>query len=335
MTFRVADAEHALTGVRLQADAGIPADQLTFRRAGTGWELRLDLPPVARIEYLLELRYPGGGSKVVTDPANPRQAAGAFGPKSVLELPGYAAPAWLTAAGEPGTVASLAVPVFEAAISARIWSPARALPDEPLPLLVAHDGPEYDALASLTGYLAAGMTGGWLPRLRAALLSPGPRNSWYSANSRYASALCRSVLPVLGRHVATTRRIGMGTSFGGLAMLHAHCRYPGSFDALFLQSGSFFVPRLDSQERRFPHYRRIIGFTADVHAGGLPARPVPVVHTCGAIEENAANNRLMRATLRAHDYPATLHEVRDMHNYTAWRDAFDPYLTSLLQQVSP
>ena len=93
------------------------------------------------------------------------------------------------------------------------------------------------------------------------------------------------------------------------------------------------MPGLDAHERRFPYYRRIIGFTADVHGGGLPARPVPAVLTCGAIEENAANNRLMTQTLRAHDYPASLHEVPDLHNYTAWRDAFDPGLTGLLQQA--
>ncbi len=56
--------------------------------------------------------------------------------------------------------------------------------------------------------------------------------------------------------------------------------------------------------------------------------------TCGAAEENAANNRLMAQTLRAHDYPAELHEVADLHNFTAWRDAFDPYLTRLLQQAA-
>ena len=39
----------------------------------------------------------------------------------------------------------------------------------------------------------------------------------------------------------------------------------------------------------------------------------------------------MAQTLRAHDYPADVHEVADMHNYTAWRDAFDPHLTRLLQ----
>jgi enterochelin esterase-like enzyme len=121
---------------------------------------------------------------------------------------------------------------------------------------------------------------------------------------------------------------------GGLAMLHAHCRYPGVFGGLFLQSGSFFVPRLDSQERRFPYYRRITAFTAAMRAHGVPGAPVPVVMTCGSIEENIGNNRLMPAVLRSGGYPAALHEVPDVHNYTAWRDAFHPYLTELVAEVT-
>jgi enterochelin esterase-like enzyme len=329
--FRFADAGHALAGVRLLQDVRIPAEQLEFGRTPAGWELDLTAPPVARLEYLLELGYPDGGTKVSTDPGNPRQAPGAFGPKSVLELPGYAPPGWLSAPAGRGGSQAFELPVLDEVMSVRVWSPAGARVADRLPLLVVHDGPEYDSLASLTRYLGAGIQGGWLPPLRAALLSPGPRNSWYSANARYARALRQSVLSVLTDRLTVSRRIGMGTSLGGLAMLHAYCRYPDSFDALFLQSGSFFTPALDSQERRFPHYRRIIGFTADVHGGGLPARPVRVVLTCGAAEENAANNRLMAQTLRAHDYPADVHEVADMHNYTAWRDAFDPHLTRLLR----
>ena len=128
-------------------------------------------------------------------------------------------------------------------------------------------------------------------------------------------------------------RVGMGTSLGALAMLHAHCRYPDVFDAFFLQSGSFFWPRFDSHEQGFRYYRRIVRFVTDVHDGRLPLRPVPAVLTCGMIEENIENNRLMVKTLRDGGYPSTLHEVPDMHNYTAWRDAFDPYLTELLRWV--
>ena len=335
MAFRVADPRHALAGVRLQQDLGIAARMLEFSRSDAGWELALDRPPVARMEYLLELRYRDSGEKVSTDPANPRQVAGTFGTRSVLEFAEYAAPAWLAAPADPGIAATLEVPVssLDGAIAVRTWAPAGTPDDEPLPLLVVHDGPDYDSLASLTQYLGAGITGGWLPRLRAALLSAGERNSWYSASARYARALTDQVIPAVTGTVASTVRVGMGTSLGALAMLHAHCRFPGAFGGLFLQSGSFFMPHLDSQERRFPYYRRITAFTAALRADGAPGVPVPVVATCGSIEENIENNRLTIAVLRSAGYPATLHEVRDVHNFTAWRDALDPWLTGLLRQV--
>jgi enterochelin esterase-like enzyme len=250
--------------------------------------------------------------------------------------PAYPAPGWLSAPAEPGREDDfdLPVPLLGGAISVRTWSPAEVPDDEPLPLLVAHDGPEYEKQASLTRYLAAGITGEWLPPLRAALLSPGQRDRWYSANAHYARALRFVVLPALAGRLATTLRVGMGASLGGLAMLHTHCRHPDAFDALFLQSGSFFSPRFDSHERRFPYYRRIVRFVAGVQAGALPERSVPVELTCGMIEENIHNNRLMTAALRARGYPATLHEVPGMHDFTAWRDAFDPYLSLLLRRVS-
>jgi enterochelin esterase family protein len=334
-SFWVPDPERQLTGMWLRPDRGIPDGALDFRRSGDGWQLAISPPPVSRMEYLVELCYADGRAVTTTDPGNPRQAAGAFGPKSVLEFPGYTPPGWLTAPWEPGHGRSFEVPVpsLDGTIPVRTWCPAGTADDQPLPLLVAHDGPEYDALASLTRYLSAGVTGGWLPRLRAALLAPGPRDRWYSASARYARALRRAVLPAVTSQLATSVRIGMGASLGGLAMLHAHCRHPDTFDALFLQSGSFFSPGLDSHERWFPYYRRVVRFVAQARAGGLPARRIPVALTCGALEENAGNNRLMTGALRAAGYPATLHELPDLHNYTAWRDAFDPYLTRLLQEV--
>ena len=344
VTFRVPDPAHRLAGVRLSQDVRIPGDQLDFHPVGApdggdgpgeGWELIIGRPPVTRMEYLLELRYPDGGEETVTDSGNPQQVPGAFGPKSVLEFPSYQPPRWLTGQTKPGRSAAFDVhgASLDGSIAVRTWAPADAPDDEPLPLLVAHDGPEYDSLASLTGYLAAGVAGGWLPRLRAALLSPGPRDRWYSANARYARALAGAVIPALRHRLATTVRVGLGTSLGGLAMLHAHCHDPDTFDALFLQSGSFFCPRFDEQERHFRYYPRIVRFVASVHHGGLPDRRIPVVLTCGAIEENVDNNRLMEQALRARGYQVALHELPDMHNYTAWRDAFDPHLTRLLGQV--
>jgi enterochelin esterase-like enzyme len=339
--FRVPDPAQRLAGVRLRPDVRIPGAPLDFRRDGDGWQLAIGRPPpLSRMEYLVELRYPDGGSEITTDPGNPRLVPGAFGPKSVIEFPGYAPPGWLTApAGPdgPGSNRSLevAVPPLGGTLPVRIWAPGGVPDDEPLPLLLVHDGPEYDELASLTRYLAAGTAGRWLPRLRAALLAPGPRDRWYSANTRYARALARAVIPALTAELATTVRVGMGTSLGALAMLHAHCRHPGALGAMFLQSGSFFTPHLDSRERWFPYYRRIIAFVAGLHGGALPARPLPVALTCGVIEDNAGNNRLMTQVLCERGYPAALHEGADAHNYTAWRDAFDPHLTRLLRRVCP
>jgi enterochelin esterase-like enzyme len=337
VSFRVPDPGRDLLGVRLVQDVRLPGDRLDFSYRDGRWELTTDRPPVSRMEYLLELRHADGGTENVLDGGNPRQVDGAFGPKSVLEFASYASPAWLASGAEAGDREDLEVPVrgLGASIGVRIWSPAGAPPDEPLPLLVVHDGPEFDSLASITRYLAAGVTGEWLPRLRAALLSPGARDDWYSANPAYARALRQAVIPAITGRVASKARIGMGASLGGLAMLHEHCRYADSFDALFLQSSSFFSPRYDEHEQRFPGYKRIVRFVTSVHRGNLPGRPIPVVLTCGVIEENAANNRLMEQTLQARGYPASLQEVPDVHNYTAWRDALDPHLTALVWQVCP
>jgi enterochelin esterase family protein len=125
----------------------------------------------------------------------------------------------------------------------------------------------------------------------------------------------------------------MGPSLGGLAMLHAQRQRPGTFAGLFLQSGSFFVPRFDRHESGFIRYARIVRFVADVLRTSSWEDTPPVMLTCGAEEENVHNNRLMASALAAQGYPARLHEVPDLHNYTSWRDAFDPHLTNLLARV--
>ena len=283
-----------------------------------------------------ELRHPDGGAEEVCDPANPLRAPGAFGDKSVLEFADYRPPAWLDAPVLPGGVTELPVPsrYLRAEVEVRLWAPADAGPTEQLPLLVAHDGPEYDALSALTTYASAMTAAGRLPRHRVALLGPGDRDEWYSANVSYAKALALAVLPAIRRRFAVTGPVvGMGASLGGLAALHAQRRHPGLFGGLFLQSGSFFTRRLDPQERGYGRYARITRFVGETRRGTLAAEPVPATLTCGAIEENLANNRAMAEVLRGQGYRVGLAELPDVHNYVAWRDAFDPHLTGLLAEV--
>ncbi|QIM20323.1 hypothetical protein G7075_02820 [Phycicoccus sp. HDW14] len=61
--------------------------------------------------------------------------------------------------------------------------------------------------------------------------------------------------------------------------------------------------------------------------------PLVVGMTCGALEENAANNRDMANALGRAGHDVRYREVADLHNYTAWRDALDPTLTDVLRTV--
>jgi len=321
--FRLEDPDARYSAVRLCSDLA-PRE---FARHNGEWRLQLAPPPVARLEYQLEVVHDDGGTERLLDPDNPHRAPGAFGEKSVLLLPGYRPPAWLEDPRVEGVTSAVAVPGRGLAASVRVelWSPADADPGEPLPLLVAHDGPEYDELADLTRFAAAKIHAGELPRHRVALLAPGERNEWYSASARYTRVLTQRVLPALAEQAPTQGLpAAIGASLGALALLHAEHRHPGSFGALFLQSGSFFMPRYDAHESGFPHYHRVVGFVREIHRRAEPS-PVPTTLTCGAAEENIHNNRAMAQTLAAE-----LHEVADTHNYTAWRDALDPHLTRLL-----
>jgi S-formylglutathione hydrolase FrmB len=78
----------------------------------------------------------------------------------------------------------------------------------------------------------------------------------------------------------------------------------------------------------------VTAFVDGVQRAATDPRPVPTVLSCGTVEENLANNRLMTTTLDRLGYPARLVERRDAHNYVAWRDALDPALGRLVAEVA-
>jgi len=320
LRFQYHDPRRRLAAVRLTHElrGRLPHE---FSRRGRGWQLVARAPDVARFEYGLELIDPKGHRERIVDPANPRRASGPWGDKSVWEEPDYQPPEWLAAEplGEPEAV-TIPSRILKMELPALVWSHPDA--SKRSPLLVVHHGPEYAEHSSLLTFL------GQLPPLHAALIAPLERNETYSASARYARALADEILPSLGD---PPLRVGMGASLGALALFHAHRRHPESFDALFLQSGSFFR-RADTHERRFPRYERIARFVGGVQRS-RPERTIPIVLTCGTVEENLPANRALDETLRRQGYDARLHEFRDGHNWVAWRDSFHPHLLRLLQRV--
>jgi enterochelin esterase-like enzyme len=327
-SLRLDDPEPRYAAVRLCSD--LPLVERDFVRDNGGWVLRLPEARLERLEYMLELLDHDGITQVVCDPGNPTRAPGPFGDKSVVVAPGYRAPGWLAGPAVAGRSEDVGIRVLGHDLDVRTWSPCEG----ELPLLVAHDGPEYDELSSLTRYAGAMIESGAVPPFRVALVPPGNRDDWYSASAAYGRALCRRILPALREQVAVAGRpVGMGPSLGALAMLQAQRAWPGTFGGLFLQSGSFFIPRFDRHESGFRRYARIVRFVSGVLRTERHPDPVPVMLTCGAEEENVHNNRLMASSLEAQGYAAQLEEVPDLHNYTSWRDALDPHLTRLLARL--
>lgn len=214
----------------------------------------------------------------------------------------------------------------------RVWSPGEG----ELPLLLVHDGPEYAAQAALLDWAAAVIERGAVAPFRVALLPPGDRNEWYSASAAYGRSLSQRMLPALrGLVPVAGRPVGMGASLGALAMLQAQRAWPGTFAGLFLQSGSFFVPRFDRQESGFPRYGRIVRNVRGVLRATTHEDPVPVAMTCAAEEENMHNNREMARALARQGYEVRLAETAGRHDFPSWRDGLDPHLTGLLATLWP
>jgi len=180
-------------------------------------------------------------------------------------------------------------------------------------------------------------------------MRPVDRDEWYAANPAYVAATL-DWLDHVGDTVGVSGRPAiMGASLGGLcAVLVALAGQP-RFSAVLSQSGSFFTTTLDAQESSHPHFDRVTREVARIHrmaasAPDVPSGQVPsdqgppeqlldVALTCGALEENLANNHAMAETLSRLGHRVSLREVADLHNYTAWRDSLDPVLTDLLRSA--
>ncbi len=213
----------------------------------------------------------------------------------------------------------------------RLHTVGRLNGEERGPLLVVLDGPEYARRASLLRLLRRLVDEERVPAHRVALIRPEDRLETYSASIPYARALTAALDELTGR--GRGRRVGLGSSLGGLALLHAHRLEPRAFSGLFLQSGSYFRRRTDPQEGRFPRFSRVDRFVGGVLNAKDRARPVPTTITCGLDEENYANNAAVAQALAAQGYAVNFHAARGGHDWPTWRRALESHLGQLLRRV--
>lgn len=340
--FELVDPGGAYEHVSLCQELMRPRCGIGFERLpdGDAWQLQFPRLEVDRMEYRFEVRRTGDRYEQILDPGNPSRTPGPFGEKSVIEFPEYRPPSWLSDEPAPdGAMIDLGIPsrTLRTTVRGVLWAAPGVAANETVPLLVAHDGLDYRDYAGLVMFLERMVGAGRLPKMRAALIHPVDRDQHYSTSAAYARSMVHEVLPALARLAPTAphpaARVGLGASLGAVAMLHIHRTDPPAFGALFLQSGSFFRQRFDKIESRFIRFGRIARFMGTLLGPSDWPHPIPITMTCGRVEENLANNRATHAALNVQGYDVDLIEVRDAHNWVAWRDAFDPHLVDLLTRV--
>jgi enterochelin esterase-like enzyme len=331
--FGFVPADPFVTGVVLQCDRAVDGPR-EFRRDTDGWVLDLPRPALQRVEYRFAVGR-GDEVEVVLDPTNPVTVRTAFGDRSVMELPGYRPPWWLAAPSVPGRLDPQTLTgETDHEVPVTVWSPDGLSDAEPAPLLLVHDGPEYDQLASVTTYSAALVAAGLLPPHRVALAHPVIRDAWYSGSPQYLRTIAATGLDGLGeRYAVHGPVVVVGASLGGLTALLLGLLAAPRVGGVFAQSGSFFQVRHDDAESGYRYFGRISRLVQSVLDMRDTEHPLAIGMSCGTLEENLANNRDMAAALRRAGHAVELREVPDLHNYTAWRDALDPGLTEVLRAV--
>lgn len=329
--FRLDAGDPAVTAVSLDVDRAVPGPR-DLVRADDDWTLDLPRPALHRLEYRYAVSR-GADVETVLDPANPLRVRTAFGDRSVVELPGYAEPSWLSSHAPEGRYDPMALSGETTDdVPVTVWSPEGLADTDPAPLLVVHDGPEYDELARVTRFSAAHVAAGTLPPHRVALAHPVLRDAWYSGSPQYLRTMAEAGLDrIAGRYAVTGPVAVMGASLGGLTALLLGLAAAPRVGAVFSQSGSFFQVRHDDSESGYRFFGRISRTVQSILDARHADHPLVVGMTCGALEENAANNRDMAAALARAGHDVRYVEVPDLHNYTAWRDALDPTLTDVLR----
>lgn len=333
--FRFAGSPEAAS-VSLDCDAVIPGGR-TFALVDDVWELALPRPDLQRIEYRFIVTRPvedGVAAETILDPDNPVVVETAFGSRSVMQMPGYVVPSWLASPSVPGRFTPMAVEgETPDDVPVTVWEP-EGTEGQALPLLLVHDGPEYDQLASITQFSGAKIASGELPPHRLALAHPVLRDAWYSGSPKYLRTIAGQGFARLADHAPIAGPVVvMGASLGGLTAVLVGLLDAQEIGGVFSQSGSFFQARLDGQESSYKYFDRISRRVQEVLDTRTTERPLRIGMTCGALEENASNNRQMAAALERAGHTVSYTEVDDLHNYTAWRDALDPHLTEVLRDV--
>ncbi|RVT82245.1 esterase family protein [Rhodobacteraceae bacterium CCMM004] len=289
------------------------------------WVLHLPVQDGGRFEYKLAVRR-HGHEHWELDPFNPNRAGDPFGENSVCRTWGYERPDWTRRTGAPaGKLEPLAVdsPTFGHARHESVYLPAGYDAQAPYPLVVIHDGLDYDSYADLTVSLDNLIGAGDIPPLVAVLIQTAHRMEEYPRGRRHARYVVDELLPTVTRRYAVSDRprdrVLMGASLGAVASLATAFRYPGTFGGLILKSGSFIVDEEALRHRPHPVFHRTARLVRAMRRAPALTGTRAFVST-GELEGLADENRALADLLRDRGVDVQFKSAWDGHHWHNWRD---------------
>jgi enterochelin esterase family protein len=303
-----------------------------FARVGDGlWQLRLQLPATARIEYRLAITI-RGRTRQIDDPLNPPTAPNPFGANSVLTGPGYQLPWFAKEPSEPIRGQLHEVRVTSAALGRRhhyhVYLPEGFKARTGHPILLVHDGPDFLEFGDLGGTLDRLIEAGAVARMAVVLLDPWNRIAEYGANPAHSQHLVGEVLPHIVRRLRLnpTRTGALGSSLGAVAALAAAWHNPHALAGLALLSGSF-AHRL-TEDQPPDVFAPVIEFLAEFEADPRLERTA-VFQSAGRYERLCDLNRRLAPIIGAAAARHVYRETWDGHHWGSWRDRLGDALSFL------
>ena len=185
--------------------------------------------------------------------------------------------------------------------------------NEPVPLLVVYDGPDYLKRAKLDIIVDNLIAEKRIRPFAMALVENGgaARTLEYSCSEANLAFVFECVISLAQEHLTLTAPGSepygvIGSSLGGLAAMYTGLRLPQVFGKVLSQSGTFDVSD-------FP------GLIVDL-ARYAPRPEIDIWMDAGRFEWILEDNREMYNLLQEKKYRVKYHEFCGGHNYTAWRD---------------
>lgn len=314
-------------GVNLLLWINAGVDRRAFTRVeGTDlWTLRIGAMDGGRFEYKLEVAH-HHGEAWITDPLNPHKARDPYGENSVAMSHGYARPDWTLDRGAPrGRIEELAVesPTFGAVRREKLYLPAGYDARRRYPLIVVHDGGDYDDYADLTTSLDNLIDAGEVRPLVAVMIQTGDRMGEYPRGRRHARYVAQEMLPAVQAAVSISaepaERVLLGASLGAVASISTAFRFPGLFGGLILKSGSFVLDRAKLRHRAHPVFHRVARLVEALRRAPTPEGLRAFVST-GELEGLADENRALADLLSARGVEVMFKSAWDGHHWQNWRD---------------